>query len=144
MLLASQAAGLEPIGDGQRLSSIQFGKPLMMKFARIATFTGIGLLVFAWLTAGFIPDQARHDFDRLVRAAGGSLSHTPTFPDTYIQMSANRRLLQNVYLAAAGLICLGVGLAAWKRYVEVIAAPSESPITPVDKPDFTKRPPSVS
>ena len=49
---------------------------------------GLVALVFAWLTAGFIPDQARHDFDRLVRAAGGSLSHTPTFPDTYIQMSS--------------------------------------------------------
>jgi hypothetical protein len=93
----------------------------MIKFAKTATFTGIGVLIFAWLTAGFIPNQGRSDFDRLVRASGGQLSHTPTFPDTYIQLSAQRRMLQNFYIAAVGLVCLSSGLTCWKGCVEVAA-----------------------
>jgi hypothetical protein len=92
-----------------------------MKFAKVLTFTGIGLLVLAWISAAFIPSQAQKDFDRLVRAAGGSMSHTPNFPDTYKQMSANRRMLQSFYLGAAGLICLGAGLSCWRKQVEPCA-----------------------
>ncbi len=100
-----------------------------MTFAKISTCTGIGLLVFAWVSAAFIPAQANKDFDGLVRAAGGQMSHTPGFPDAYKQMSANRRMLQNFYIGAAGLICLGTGLASRKRDVEPGAPPNGGPAT---------------
>jgi hypothetical protein len=119
-------------------------EPRMINFAKVATFTGIGLLILAWVTAGLIPNQSRHDFDRLVRAAGGQLSHTPTFPDTYIQLGAHRRMLQNFYIAAAGLICLGVGLTCWKRCVEVAAAPQTGVTTPVDQSGPNEQPPWTS
>ena len=89
-----------------------------MRFAKVVTFIGIGLLVLAWVSAAFVPSQAQKDFDRLVRARGGYLSHTPNFPDTYKQMSANCRMLQNFYIGAAGLICLGAGLTCWNKQVE--------------------------
>ena len=107
----------------------------MIKFAKTATFTGIGLLIFAWVTAGFIPNQGRSDFDRLVRASGGQLSHTPTFPDTYIQLSAQRRMLQNFYIAAAGLVCLSIGLTGWKGCVEAAATQRTGVAKPAEQFD---------
>lgn len=92
----------------------------MMKSAKVVTFIGVGLLALAWVAAAFIPSEAQKDFDRLVQASGGSMSHTANFPDTYKQMSANRRMLQNFYIGAAGLICLGAGLGCWKKQVEPI------------------------
>jgi uncharacterized membrane protein len=89
-----------------------------MKFAKVVTFVGIALLVLAWVLAAFIPSEAEKDFDRLVVAAGGRFSSTPNFPDIYKQMSANRRMLQNFYIGAAGLVCLGAGLSCWKKQVE--------------------------
>lgn len=115
-----------------------------MSFAKITTFTGIELLAFAWMSAAFIPSQAAKDFDRLVNAAGGSMSHTPSFPDTYRQMSANRRMLQNFYIGAAGLICLGTGLACWKRRVEPSTAPNGGLGTQLGNSGITEGPPSVS
>ena len=98
-----------------------------MGFAKVVTFLGIGLLVLAWVSAAFIPSQANGDFDSFVRGAGGSVSHTVNFPDVYKQMGANRRMLQNFYVGAAGLVCLGVGLSCWKRQVEPSSGANISP-----------------
>lgn len=89
-----------------------------MKFAKIVTCIGIALLVFAWVSAAFIPNQARSDFDRLVRESGGSLSTPGEYVGTYQQMCANRRMLQNVYVGVAGLICVCTGLSCWKQHVK--------------------------
>jgi ABC-type lipoprotein release transport system permease subunit len=83
---------------------MNFGKILLVG-------VGIFLIVTAFISASGIPEAAQKDFDRLVRNAGGHMSHTPNFPDAYKQMSSNRRLLQNFYIGAAGLICLAVGLS---------------------------------
>ena len=84
-------------------------------FGKILTLIGCLLLVWAWISAGGIPKAAHQDFGRLVQSEGGLASHTPDFPSTYKQMSANRRLLQNLYIGAAGLICLSTGLINWKE-----------------------------
>lgn len=86
-----------------------------MKSGIVLTVIGIALLAMAWVWAAGIPKAANRDFDRLVSNAGGQMSHTPNFPDAYKQMSANRRMLQNFYLGAAGLICLAAGLASVKK-----------------------------
>jgi hypothetical protein len=98
-----------------------------MRFEKVLTFIGAGLLILAWVSAASIPSQAQKDFDTLVQAAGGSLAHTPNFPDTYKQLSANRRMLQNFYVGAAGLICLVVGLCGWKKQVETSAGANLAP-----------------
>jgi hypothetical protein len=70
---------------------------------------GALLVVVAFFAAGLIPQQAHRDFDRLVVSMGGGMSHTPTYPDVYRQMSANRRMLQNAYVGGSGLILLTAG-----------------------------------
>jgi hypothetical protein len=45
---------------------------------------------------------AHDDFSALVQRAGGSMSHSATYPDTYRALSAQRRMLQNGYLGAGG------------------------------------------
>ena len=96
-----------------------------MKFGRTLVAIGIGLVILAWVSAAGIPKAAHKDFDHLVRSVGGRMSHTPNFPDAFKQMSANRRILQNFYVGASGLICLTIGLANLKRDVERIAPPAE-------------------
>jgi hypothetical protein len=111
----------------------------MLQFAKTVTLIGMVVLVFAWVTAGFIPNQARSDFDRLVNASGGAMTHTPTFPDTYIQLCAQRRMLQNLYFAAAGVVCMGIGLAAWKTCVERSDRPySNAETAAADAPPYAK------
>ena len=100
-----------------------------MTFAKVITFVGIALLAVAWVSAAFIPTQARDDFSELVRANGGSLSAPGDYVGRYQQMSATRRMLQNFYVGAAGLICLSVGLAYWTKHVEPVAAPNGGPAT---------------
>jgi hypothetical protein len=93
-----------------------------MKLGLPLTVIGIALIVIAWSSAAGIPEAANRDFDRLVQASGG-MSHTANFPDVYKQMCANRRILQNFYIGAAGLICLAVGLGNLNRSVKQTAAP---------------------
>lgn len=115
-----------------------------MKFARFTTILGIALLTFAWATAASIPGQAKQDLYRLIGPQGGSLAQVEPFPETYQQMSANRRMMQNFYIGAAGLICLAVGLSSWKQSVEPGAAPSGGPTTRLDNPGVREGAPSVS
>jgi hypothetical protein len=62
-----------------------------------------------------MPEAASRDFDKMVRANGGSISHSPDFPGEFRLMSFTRRLLQNGMLGLVGLICLGIGLDAYRR-----------------------------
>jgi hypothetical protein len=70
---------------------------------------GALLMLVAYLQASTIPLQAHDDYGVLIRAQGGSLSHSANYPDVYRQLSANRRMLQNVYLGGAGLVLVGAG-----------------------------------
>ena len=79
------------------------------------TLIGVVLLGLAWISARGIPRAADKDFSRLVNESVGYLSSSPGFPDAYKQMSANARMLQNFYVGAAGLICLGTGLSSWRK-----------------------------
>lgn len=94
---------------------MSFGKTLMM--------VGLVLIIVAWLLASGMPEAADRDFDKLVAARGGSMSHTPSFPDEYRKMAFTRRLLQNSLLGLTGLICLSIGLDAYRR--EPAAPPVE-------------------
>jgi hypothetical protein len=73
-------------------------------------FLGIGaaLVLAALLAAPAIPRQAHRDFDALVQHYG-SLSHTPSYPDVYRRMSADRRFIQNGYVGVSGLVLLAAG-----------------------------------
>ncbi|MDD4872433.1 MAG: hypothetical protein PHR77_17930 [Kiritimatiellae bacterium] len=82
---------------------------------RILAVIGIILVTAALFSAKSIPGEANKDFDRLVRQSGGVMTHGQGFPDTYRQMCANRRMLQNVYVGGIGLICLAIGLAGMQR-----------------------------
>jgi hypothetical protein len=76
---------------------------------------GLVLIIATWLLASSMPEAAARDFDKLVAANGGSISHTPNFPDEYRKMGFARRLLQNSLLGLTGLICLSIGLDAYRR-----------------------------
>jgi hypothetical protein len=85
---------------------------------------GVALLLVAFTQAAAIPRHAHEDFAALVRAHGGGMSHSATYPDTYRLMSANRRMLQNVYLGGSGLVlftvgCVGLMRSAWSPVEEV-------------------------
>lgn len=76
---------------------------------------GVALLLVAFTQAAAIPRQAHDDFAALVRAHGGGMSHSATYPDTYRQMSANRRMLQNAYLGGSGLVLFTLGCVGLMR-----------------------------
>ena len=109
----------------------------LMSFGKKLTITGTVLVFWAWWNAGGIPAEAHRDFDRLVQANAGRMSHTPDFPDVYKQMSADRRILQNVYVGTAGLICLAVGLTTMRS--EAGGLRIDMPRIPTDSPDATSR-----
>jgi hypothetical protein len=77
--------------------------------AIILAFCGVGLLMFAYQGATQIPELVEKDFGAYVRAAGGTLSSTPNFPDAFKQMHVERRLLQNGYIGGSGLVLLAAG-----------------------------------
>jgi hypothetical protein len=83
--------------------------------ATLVTVFGTLLVVVALVQATWIPRLAHDDFDALVRAHGGSMTHSATYPDTFRLMSAQRRMLQNAYVGAAGLLLVGLGGAAMVR-----------------------------
>lgn len=86
-----------------------------MPFGRKLTTAGVVLLVWAFWNATDIPAEANNDFSRLIQAVGGGMSHSAEFPDVYKRMSADRRFLQNLYVGAAGLICLATGLSTMRH-----------------------------
>jgi hypothetical protein len=67
---------------------------------------GALLLAAAWYSAREIPLKARADFFEYAKS---NPINNPGFPEAFMQMEANRRLLQNFYLGAAGLVFLAVG-----------------------------------
>jgi hypothetical protein len=84
--------------------------------AALALFLiGIVLVVVAYVQAAAIPRLAHDDFGVLLQRAGGSMSHSATYPDTYRALSAQRRMLQNAYLGGGGLILLTIGGLALLR-----------------------------
>lgn len=85
-----------------------------MSFGKTLVLVGTVMIVVAWLLASGMPEAASKDFDKLVHANGGGMSHTSAFPDEYRRMGFARRLLQNGLLGLAGLICLGIGLDAYR------------------------------
>jgi hypothetical protein len=87
----------------------------MKTFARSLVVIGAVLVLLAYFSTAGIPSAARDDFAKLLKDSGGSLSHTPTFPDTFMQMGHQRRMIQNFYLGASGLVFLFVGLQALCR-----------------------------
>jgi hypothetical protein len=95
----------------------------MTKCNRMLIITGVVLIGVAFISAQGIPKAAHDDFDKLVKSAGGRMSHTAGFPDNYKKMSAQRRMLQNFYVGAAGLICLAAGLKRQNTIAE--QAPGE-------------------
>jgi hypothetical protein len=77
--------------------------------ALIFMLVGAVLLVTAFVRAGAIPLSAHDDFGALIRAQGGSMSHSATYPDTYRLIAAQSRMLQNAYLGLAGVALVTVG-----------------------------------
>jgi len=75
---------------------------------------GLILIGIAFLTASSIPLKANRDLTTLhkqmKRGNAWVTSIQGTKGDIYIQAHGYRRLLQNFYLGASGLICLSAGL----------------------------------
>ena len=67
---------------------------------------GALLLGAASYCAREIPLKARADFLEYARS---NPLNDPGFPEAVMQMETDRRLLQNFYLGAAGLVLLAVG-----------------------------------
>ena len=67
------------------------------------------LVLVAVARAGAIPRRAHDDYGELIRAQGGSVSHSATYPDTYRHMAAQSRMLQNAYLGLTGVALVTVG-----------------------------------
>jgi hypothetical protein len=87
----------------------------MFRLSAAFFLVGVALILVAFTQAASIPRQAHDDFGALVQAHGGGMTHSATYPDTYRQMSANRRLLQNAYLGGSGLVLLAVGCVGLTR-----------------------------
>jgi hypothetical protein len=85
-----------------------------MSFRKIASalLLVIGLVIvgLAHTQAASIPEAADGDLSELVRKAGGSLGSVPGFAESYKQMNANRRILQNAYIGGGGLVLFAAGI----------------------------------
>jgi hypothetical protein len=92
-----------------------------MKFGNVLILTGVILIVIAWVSATCIPSAAYQDFNKFVNSQGGTFTSSANFPDIYRQMSAQRRMLQNFYVGAVGMIFLTFGLNSWRKEAEPIA-----------------------
>ena len=75
----------------------------------VLILVGAVLLVSAFVRVPGIPLAAHDDFGALIRAQGGSMSHSGTYPDTYRTIAAQSRMLQNAYLGFTGLALVTVG-----------------------------------
>ncbi len=76
---------------------------------------GVVLLIVALIDLIGAPERAHRAFDALVRSRGGSMSHSPTYPDTYRSLAAQAIYLRDALLGGAGVVLLGVGAAALLR-----------------------------
>ena len=80
-----------------------------VRAALLLVLVGAVLLVIAFVRAGGIPLAAHADFGALIRAQGGTISHSATYPDTYRLIAAQSRMLQNAYLGLTGVALVAVG-----------------------------------
>jgi hypothetical protein len=80
-----------------------------MRKLNVLLITGVVLIIVAFLTASPIPKQANNDLQRLF-SKGKLYWATKEGEYLYVQGNEHRRLLQNFYLGASGLICLCIGL----------------------------------
>jgi len=85
-----------------------------MSKSKMLIVVGVLLLAIAFLTASRIPLEANRDLsalhDQHARGRGWVTSLQYNKDNVYIQAHGHRRLLQNFYMGASGLICLYVGL----------------------------------
>lgn len=85
--------------------------------ATLLVVLGAGLSIFAFHAAKQIPSLAEADFNTFavakIKADGGFWSHAPGVPESIKQMDVDRRLLQNGYIGASGLVLLATGTFGW-------------------------------
>jgi len=81
----------------------------MPKYSIILIIIAVILISIAFFNASTIPAQASRDLYFSSNQKNLNLN-TREREDMYIQTHAQRRLLQNFYLGASGLICLFAGL----------------------------------
>ena len=74
---------------------------------------GILLIIIAWCSAIRIPEATYKDQKRSDEKAG--YTTPPERAMAYRQMCADRRMLQNFYIGASGLILLAIGTAKMKK-----------------------------
>ncbi len=88
-------------------------------WSAILLLVGVALLIVAFVQVAAIPRLAHADFGQLISSQGGAMSHSPTYPDTFRQIAAQSRMLQNAYLGLTGLALATVGAigvtGAWPR-----------------------------
>ena len=80
-----------------------------MRKSIVLLVVGAFLIIVAFGTASSIPLEANKDFNRLISKSRLDWS-TKESEYIYVQGSEHRRLLQNFYLGASGLICVFTGL----------------------------------
>ena len=80
-----------------------------MRRSIILLIIGVMLIILAFIKASSIPLEANKDFNRLASKDKLDWS-TKESEYIYVQASEHRRLLQNFYVGATGLICLFIGL----------------------------------
>ena len=78
----------------------------MKAYASVMVICGVLVLAWAFYSAQDIPMKARADFYEYAKS---NPLNSPGFPEAFMQMQTQRRLLQNFYLGATGLILLLAG-----------------------------------
>lgn len=86
---------------------------LVAAIAAIAV--GALLLAFVAGDVATVPTRAHRAFDALIIAQGGSMAHSPTYPDTYRTIVAQTLLLCAALLGATGVVLVAVGAGAVLR-----------------------------
>jgi hypothetical protein len=84
----------------------------MKKTPLIMAIIGALLIGCAFYSAEHIPTKANADFYEFARSQP---MNNPGFPEAFMQMHAQRRLLQNFYLGGVGLVLLFVGASTLCR-----------------------------
>lgn len=87
----------------------------MRAVAALVVVVGTVLLVVALVDLMSAPLRAHEAFNALVRANGGSMSHSASYPDTYRSLAAWAIYLRDALLGSAGVVLLGLGTSALLR-----------------------------
>lgn len=80
--------------------------------AVVAIVLGTLLLTVGALDASTAPMRAHRAFDALVQAQGGSMSHSPTYPDTYRSLAGHALLVRAAFMGASGVALVAIGAGA--------------------------------